>query len=315
MEAAKRGIHNSFRARNEISRMVKLEPATAPTRTASCHEIVVEPNRGWLRIDWREMWEYRDLLVLLVRRDFLAKYKQTLLGPAWFIVQPLLTTVMFVIVFGRVAQIPTDGIPAPLFYLCGLLAWNYFAQNVAAGATTFTANAQLFGKVYFPRLIVPLATIVSNLFAFVLQLAPFAVVFGYYKFFTGEGANIPVDWRVLLVPLLLLQTSLFSLGVSLWMSASTAKYRDLVHLNAFIIQLWMFATPVIYPLSKIPARLEWLAWLNPMAAIVEAFRIVLLGRGTLSVGCLVTSIVATLAVTVSGIVIFQKMERTAVDRV
>jgi lipopolysaccharide transport system permease protein len=296
--------------------MVEMEPArTLPRQPALGHEIVIEPNRGWLRIDWREMWEYRDLLRLLVRRDFLAKYKQTLLGPAWFILQPLLTAAMFVVVFGRIAQIPTEGIPAPLFYLCGLLAWNYFAQNVAAGATTFTANAQLFGKVYFPRLVVPAATIVSNLFAFVLQLAPFAVIFCYYKFFTAAGADISTGWRILFVPLLLVQTSLFSLGVSLWMSASTAKYRDLVHLNAFIIQLWMFATPVIYPLSKIPARLEWLAWLNPMAAIVEAFRIVLLGRGELSAACLIASILITLVITISGIVVFQKMERTAVDRV
>lgn len=279
------------------------------------YEVVIERSRGWLSLDWRELWEYRDLLALLVRRDFLSKYKQTLLGPLWFIVQPLLTTAIFTIVFGRFSGIPTDGIPGPLFYLCGLLVWNYFAQNVTVGATTFTANAGLFGKVYFPRLVVPIATVASNLIAFALGCLPFVAFFIYYKFFTPAGADIQPDWRIVFAPLLLLHASLFSLGVSLWMSASTAKYRDLVHLNQFIVQLWMFATPVIYPLSKIPPRWEWLAWLNPMAAVVEGFRIALLGRGTLSAGCLATSIVLTLAVTLTGIIAFHKAERTAVDSV
>jgi len=283
--------------------------------TTSDYELVIEPSRSWFRISWRELWEYRDLLVLLVRRDFLSKYKQTLLGPAWFVVQPLLTTVIFVIIFGRVAQIPTDNIPQPLFYLCGLLGWNYFSQNVTTGATTFTANAHLFGKVYFPRVILPASAIISNLFAFALQFAPFLVVFAYYKFFSVAGENFHMDWRVIFLPIILLQASLFSLGVSLWMSASTAKYRDLVHLNQFIIQLWMFATPVIYPLSKISPRYEWIAWLNPMAAIVESFRVTLLGKGTLSVGFVTVSVLLTIAVTASGMVIFQKMERTAVDNV
>jgi lipopolysaccharide transport system permease protein len=287
----------------------------AEVTAAPDYEIVIERSRSWFGLDWRELWEYRDLLRLLVRRDFLSKYKQTLLGPLWFLVQPLLTTAIFVIIFGRVAGIPTDGIPAPLFYLCSLLAWNYFAQNVTVGATTFTANASLFGKVYFPRLVVPVATVVSNLLAFALQCLPFVAFFIYYKFFTAEGAAIQPDWRIVFAPLLLLQASLFSLGVSLWMSASTAKYRDLVHLNQFIVQLWMFATPVIYPLSKIPPRWEWLAWLNPMAAVVEGFRISLLGRGTLSVGTVIISVAATLLVTLTGIVAFHKAARTAVDSV
>ena len=279
------------------------------------YEVVIEPSRGRPRLDWREMWEYRDLLVLLVRRDFLAKYKQTLLGPAWFIVQPLLTTLMFVIVFSHIAQISTDGIPAPLFYLCGLLAWNYFAQNVAAGATTFTTNAHLFTKVYFPRLIVPSASTISNLASFALQLVPFAAFLLYYKLFPGEGATVQMGWRVLWAPLLLVQTSLFSFGVSLWLSAASAKYRDLAHLNQFLVQLWMFATPVIYPLSKVPARLHWLMWLNPMAPVVETFRVVILGRGTVPADSLAFSVAVTLAVLVSGIVIFQRMERSAVDSI
>lgn len=277
------------------------------------YELIIEPTNGWIKVPWKELWEYRDLLVLLVRRDFLSKYKQTLLGPAWFILQPLLTTMMFVIVFGRVAQIPTDGIPGPLFYLCGLLGWNYFAQNVTAGATTFTANAHLFGKVYFPRVILPTAAIVSNLFTFVVQFVPFLACFVYYKFFSAAGVDLHLDWHILFLPLILLEASLFSLGVSLWMSASTAKYRDLVHLNQFVIQLWMFATPIIYPLSRIPAYLHWLVWANPMAVVVEALRISLLGRGTLTPGTVLFSAALTLFVAVTGVVIFQKSERTAVD--
>jgi len=285
------------------------------TKPAPDYELVIEPSPRWIRIYWRELWEYRDLLVFLVRRDYISKYRQTLLGPAWFIVQPLLTTMMFVIVFGRVAQIPTDGIPGPLFYMCGLLGWNFFSQNVTTGATTFTANAHLFGKVYFPRVILPTAAIISNVVAFVLQFLPFLAFFVYYKFFTTAGVSLHMGWRVIFLPLILLQASIFSLGVSLWMSASTAKYRDIVHLNQFIIQLWMFATPVIYPLSRIPARYEWLVWLNPMAAIVESFRITLLGRGTLGPGVLTSSIVLTVATMVSATIVFQKMERTAVDNI
>jgi len=285
------------------------------TEPAPRYEFVIEPSRRWIRIYWRELWDYRDLLVLLVRRDFLSKYRQTLLGPAWFIIQPLLTTAIFVIIFGRVAQIPTDGIPGPLFYLCGLLAWNFFSQNVTTGATTFTVNAHLFGKVYFPRVILPAAAIISNLVACALQFIPFLAFFVYYRFFTMAGESLHMGWQVIFLPLFLLEAAIFSLGVSLWMAASTAKYRDMVHLNQFIIQLWMFATPIIYPLSRIPHRYEWLVWLNPMAPIVEGFRITLLGRGILSLGYLTASILLTIAVTASGAVIFQKMERTAVDNI
>ncbi len=277
------------------------------------HETIIAPARGWLRLDWREFWEYRDLLLLLVRRDFISRYKQTVLGPVWFILQPLLTTAMFAIVFGRIARIPTDGIPAPLFYLCGLLAWNYFAQNVSAGSNTFITNAHLFAKVYFPRLIVPAATTISNLVTFALQLIPFLIFFIYYKVFSGAGADLRMGWSVLWLPLLLAEISLFSFGVSLLLSAASAKYRDLAHLNQFLVQLWMFATPVIYPLSQVPDRLHWLVWLNPMAPVVEGFRIVLLGRGAIPAGSLAVSAGITLVVMLAGIAAFQKMERTAVD--
>ncbi len=217
--------------------------------SAPDYEVVVEPSRGWIRLPWRELWEYRDLLVLLVRRDVISRYKQTLLGPAWFIVQPVLTTLVFALIFSRIAEIPTDGIPAPLFYLCGLLGWNYFSQNITAGGATFINNAHLFGKVYFPRLIVPISIIASNLIALALQLIPFFAFFAYYKLLRG-APGIDLGWRALLLPLPILHMMALSLGVSLWMAASTAKYRDFVHLNQYLVQLWMFATPIIYPLSK-----------------------------------------------------------------
>jgi lipopolysaccharide transport system permease protein len=279
------------------------------------YEIVIQPSRGWLNIDWHELWEYRDLLVLLVQRDFISRYKQTILGPLWHLIQPVITTAVFVVIFGRVAGISTDEIPQPLFYLCGLLGWNYFSQNIITGGATFINNAHLFGKVYFPRIIVPVSVIVANLIAFALQLVPFLCCLAYYKLFTHSAAAVKISWLLLLAPLPLLQVALLSLGVSLWMSASTAKFRDLIHLNQFIIQLWMFATPIIYPLSKVSERWQWIIWANPMSVPVEAFRICFLGRGTLGASGIVISVVSTLLIVATGAAVFQKVERSVVDSV
>ncbi|MCE9610755.1 MAG: ABC transporter permease [Chthoniobacter sp.] len=279
------------------------------------YEVVIEPSRGWLRIDWRALWEYRDLLVLLVQRDFISRYKQTMLGPLWHFLQPVMNAAVYFVIFGVIAGIPTDGLPPPLFYLCSQLTWNYFAQNVTVGGATFVNNASLFGKVYFPRLLVPVSVIVANLIAVGLQCIPFALCFVWFKFFTPHGATMPVTWMVLLAPLPLLQAALFSLGVSLWMSASTAKYRDLVHLNQYLIQIWMFATPVVWPLSKVPAQWKWIALANPMAVPVEGLRICLLGHGTLGATEVAVSIGLTLLVLVTGIAVFQKVERTVIDSV
>ena len=279
------------------------------------YEIVIEPSRGWLRIDWHALWEYRDLLVLLVQRDFISRYKQTLLGPLWHFLQPVMNAAVYFVIFGVIAGIKTDGLPPALFYLCSQLTWNYFAQNVNVGGATFINNAGLFGKVYFPRLLVPLSVVVANFIAVGLQCIPFVLCFGYFKFFTPAAADIPVGWMALLAPLPLLQTALLSLGVSLWMSASTAKYRDLVHLNQYLIQLWMFATPVVWPLSQIPAQWKWIALVNPMAVPVEGLRICLLGHGTLSATEVAVSVAVTLVVLVTGIAAFQKVERTVIDSV
>ncbi len=278
------------------------------------YEVILEPNRSWLQFDWRGLAEYRDLLWLLVRRDFVSKYKQTLLGPAWFILQPLFMTLVFILMFDQVAQISTDGMPAGLFYLCGLLAWNYCSQNVTGAAATFTNNSTLFSKVYFPRLIVPLSIVISNLAAFVLQAVTF---FGFYIAYKlgPAGASFGLNAWIVLLPLLVLQTGALSLGVSLWLSSLTALYRDLIHLLQFLIQVWMFASFVIVPLSSVPEKWQWLAQMNPMAMIVEAFRFVLLGTGTLTVGSVVCSVLVTTVILITGMLVFQRTERTFIDTV
>jgi len=275
-------------------------------------EIVLRPDTGWRSVELASIWQYRDLLSLLVWRDFVSKYKQTVLGPLWFIIQPLSMTLVFTVIFGKVAGLSTDGLPPVLFYLCGQLGWNYFSQNFSSNSATFVTNAGLFGKVYFPRLIVPLAALVSNLFAFAIQVATFLCFYLYFKYGRGAG-GFGMDWRVGLLPLLVLQTAVLSLGVGLVMSALTAKYRDLTHLSALLIQVWMYATPVIYPLSEFPVRWRWVAALNPMTPIVEAFRLVLLGVGTVTPLHIVSSIATTVVVAVAGLMLFSRVEKTFVD--
>jgi lipopolysaccharide transport system permease protein len=217
---------------------------------------------------------------------------------------------VFVIIFARIAGISTGGVPAPLFYLSGLLAWQYFAQNITSASGTFLNNQGLFSKVWFPRLVVPLAAIASNLVSFALQLIPFIALASYYAVAHGL---VVFTWRLAWLPLAALHVAAVSLGVGLWMAAFTARYRDLLHLNQFLVQLWMFATPVIYPLSKIPERWSWLAWMNPVAAPVEAFRWCLLGGGSLDPRLVGVSLLITGALVVTGFMVFQKASQSSVD--
>jgi lipopolysaccharide transport system permease protein len=276
-------------------------------------EIVIRPTKGWFRLDVADLWRYRDLLLLLVNRDFVSKYKQTVLGPAWFILQPLLMTAVFTVVFGMVARIPTDGVPPVLFYLAGLLGWNYFAQTFQVTSSTLTFNASIFGKVYFPRLVVPLSTVISGFLSFGLQLATFLAFLGYYKLFTPAGAGLTVGTGILWFPLVMAQIAALSLGVGLWMAALTAKYRDFAFLSGFLVQIWMYATPVIYPLSRIPEEWRWVAAVNPMTAPVEAIKLMFLGQGTLDPAHAAISAGLTLFFLVTGLAVFDKVERTFVD--
>ena len=283
--------------------------------TPSNFEIRIRPNQSWLGVDVRALWEFRDLLFLLVRRDFVARYQQTALGPAWAVVQPLVMTVVFTLVFGKFAGISTDGLPPTLFYLCGLLLWNYHAQTIQQTGVTFTANAQLFGKVYFPRLIVPLSVALSNVIAFLIQAALFAGFWIYFKFFTASGAFISMNFGVLAVPLILLHVAILGVGAGLLLSACTAKYRDLQHVLPLVIQVWLYLTPIIYPLSKVPARHQWVVALNPVSAPVEMLRHVLLGEGTVSWGGYLYSAVASVILFLLGVLLFQRTERTFIDTV
>ncbi|MEI8294329.1 MAG: ABC transporter permease [bacterium] len=284
-------------------------------QAAAEYEIVIKPSKSWFGLDLAEIWRYRDLLFLLVHRDFVSNYKQTILGPLWFIIQPLITTVIFTIIFGKVAQIPTDGMPPMLFYLAGLLGWNFFSRTLGGTSTTLVSNVGLFGKVYFPRLVVPLSAVVSNYIALAIQLVTFLCFWIYYKFCTSVGASIHVGWDLLTFPLVILQISALALGVGLWLSALTAKYRDLGFLTGTMIQLWMYATPIIYPVSQIPEKWRWVSSLNPMEKPVVAIRDMFIGRNVSSVSDFGISAAMTLLILFTGILIFNKVEKTFVDTV
>lgn len=276
-------------------------------------EIIIEPTHGLRFLDWRELFAYRDLLRLLVWRDFATRYKQTLLGPLWHVFQPLLTTVIFTVVFNHVAELPTDGLPPTLFYLCGLLAWNYFAQTFNSTSSTLVANAGLFGKVYFPRLIVPLAGALSNVISFLIQLLSFFTVLVIYHLTHPETTVGPRWEAIVLLPLVLLQLAAFSLGVGLWLAALTTKFRDFTVLSGFLIQLWMYLTPIILPLAKVPPQWHIFVALNPVTMPVECFRHLLLGAGWINIPLLFVSIAATLVSLVTGLLVFQRVEKTFVD--
>jgi len=277
--------------------------------------VVLRSNQSWLQVDWRGIVQYSDLLVELVMRDFTAKYKQTLLGPMWSILSPLLTTLVFTLLFGRIIRVSPDGMPPLLFYLCSLLGWTYFANVLAATGTSLTGNARIFSKVYFPRLVPPLAVTISNLVGFSIQFLFFCCAYAYYKFFTDFGPHLTVGPWILLFPVLIIHMAMIGLGVGLIISALTAKYRDLVHVTSLVVQLWMYATPVIYPLSRIPEKWRWVSELNPMTAVVEALRQGFLNSGHVTPASYGVSLATSIAVLLVGILLYQRMARTFVDTV
>lgn len=281
-------------------------------------EISIRPNQGWFNIDWKGIHEYRDLLILLVRRDFVSKYQQTILGPLWFIINPLITTIVFTLVFGKVVGVQTDDTDPTLFYMSGLVAWTYFSSLLGSTSATFTGNAHLFGKVYFPRLIVPLATAVSHLFTLGIQLFTFVLMYAIIKY-RGSIPNLAPNGLLLLMPVFIIHMAMLSLGVGMMLSAWTAKYRDFHHLSGFLVQLWMYATPIIYPLSslikKLPVGWEWLGALNPMTVIVEGFRVSTMGKGTFTYQSYSISFGISMALFFIGLMMFQRAARTFVDTV
>lgn len=275
---------------------------------------VIKPKNKLLSVDFKEIWQYRDLWSLFVKRDIITQYKQTILGPLWYVIQPLMTTIMYMVVFGGIAQISTDGLPQPLFYLAGICMWQYFADCLNKTSATFTANAAIFGKVYFPRLIVPLSTVTSNLVRFAIQFMLFVVVYLYYTLFTD--VTIHTNLYALLLPLLVIMLAGLALGFGILFSSMTTKYRDLTLLLTFFVQLWMYATPVIYPLSTITnEKLRLLMSLNPLTPIVEAFKFGMLGVGEFSWLGLGYSFLFMACLLAMGIVIFNKVQRSFMDTV
>ncbi len=275
-------------------------------------DLVIEPQSSLFELNLKDVWRYRDLLWLLVKRDFVSFYKQTILGPLWFFIQPLFTTIIFTFVFGNLAGLSTDGLPQPLFYLAGITAWNYFADCLTKTSTVFRDNANIFGKVYFPRLIMPLSIVVSNLVRFGVQMLLFVGMMLYY---VAVGAKFELTLWALLFPFLVLLMALLGLGLGLIITALTTKYRDLAFLISFGVQLMMYATTVIYPLSAAPAKYQWLVALNPMTGIIEAFRYGFLGSGTHTLYSLGYSVLVTVISLILGVLIFNKTEKTFVDTV
>jgi lipopolysaccharide transport system permease protein len=273
---------------------------------------VIKPQRGWLDWRFRELIRARDLIMLFVWRDFVSVYKQTILGPLWYLIQPLLTTLTFTVIFGRIASLPTDQLPDFLFYLSGSVVWSYFAECLNKTSGTFIANSNLFGKVYFPRLSVPVSILVSNLIAFAIQFALFLVFAVYYWVI---GSAVAPNWTVVLLPFYVLVMAGLGLGFGIIVSALTTRYRDLQFLVRFGVQLAMYATPVIYPLSSIPVKYQLLIIANPMTSIVEAFRYSFLGSGSISPWHLLYSFVFMLVSLVAGIMLFNRIETSFMDTV
>jgi lipopolysaccharide transport system permease protein len=280
-------------------------------------DIIIQPNNNLFDLKLKDVWHYRDLLVLLVKRDFVSFYKQTILGPLWFFIQPLFTTIIYTFIFGNLAGMSTDGLPQPLFYMAGIAAWNYFADCLTKTSTVFKDNANIFGKVYFPRLIMPLSIVVSNLVRFAVQMLLFLFSMAWFYWVKGN-TNFHFTYFVFLFPYTVLLMALLGLGLGMIISSMTTKYRDMAFLVTFGVQLLMYATTVIYPLStaieKFPTY-SWLIQYNPMTPIIECFRMGFLGTGTFNWESLLYASIVTFTILFLGIFIFNKVEKNFVDTV
>jgi lipopolysaccharide transport system permease protein len=272
--------------------------------------LVIEPKKSFLSINLRELFAYRDLIRLFVSRDFVTVYKQTILGPLWFVLNPLFTTVVYTFIFGGLAKIPTDGIPQTLFYYGGTMLWGYFTACLTSAADTFISNSALFSKVYFPRLAVPISRVFSNLIAALIQ---FATLICFYLYYALTGAPVRPNVWAFAFPLIMLQLAVLGTGFGLIISALTTKYRDLRQLVGFGISLWMYATPIVYPLSQVPAKYKWIFVANPVTVPVEAFRMAFYGIGSVDTAAAVISGAVTVVVMFLGLLLFAHMERTSID--
>ena len=275
-------------------------------------DLVVSPHSKWYNLRLGEMLRYKDLLFLFVRRDFISLYKQTILGPLWFFIQPIITSLTFTVIFGNLAQISTDGLPAILFYMCGITLWNYFSDTLTKTSDTFSANAGVFGKVYFPRMIVPLSIVLSNLIKLGVQFLLFIAV---WIFYLAKGTTVHPTFALLLVPFLILLIGFLGLSFGIIITSLTTKYRDLKFLVVFGVQLLMYASPIVYPLSIVPGKYKWLILANPVTSIIETFKYAFLGVGEFNWMHLTYSMVFTVLLFFFGLIIFHKVEKSFMDTV
>jgi lipopolysaccharide transport system permease protein len=271
---------------------------------------IIRPTSGAFDFNLRELLRYKFLMFLFVRRDFVSQYKQTLLGPLWLVLQPIFTTGIYSIVFGGLAKIPTDGVPQPVFYMAGTTLWSYFSSCLGGTSSVFGANAGIFGKVYFPRLAVPITTVITKLYTFGIQLVLFLIVYAVYAL---QGAALHPNLFILLLPVIVIHSAFLGLGVGFWANALTVKYRDLSQLVSFGVSLWMWATPIVYPLSLVPQKYRFLIYFNPMAPIVELFRYSFTGTGSFTLLPYLTSVAVTALVVFTGLVLFHRAEQTFID--
>lgn len=275
-------------------------------------DLIIKPQSNWFDIRIREILKFKDLMFLFVKRDFIALYKQTILGPIWFFVQPIITSLTFTVIFGNLANISTDGIPQILFYLSGITLWNYFSDTLTKTADTFTSNANIFGKVYFPRMIVPLSVVISNLLKFAVQFILFLFFWIYFYF---SSNTISPNIYILLTPLLILLMGFMGLGFGIIITSLTTKYRDLKFLIVFGVQLLMYASPIVYPLSIVPEKYKWIILANPTTAIIETFKFAFLGTGIFNWYYLLYSLLFTVVIFFFGLFIFNRVEKSFMDTV
>lgn len=275
--------------------------------------LIIRPHEKLWKLNLKEVWAYRDLVELFVKRNIVVQYKQTILGPLWYLIQPILTVIMNMVVFGGIAHMSTDGVPQALFYMAGNVCWFYFSDCLNQTSSTFVTNQAMFGKVYFPRMVVPVSTVISNLLRFGIQVLLFVV---FYLYFWISGADVAPNWAMLLIPLLIVMLAGLGLGFGILVSSLTTKYRDLTILFTFIVQLWMYATPIVYPISMVTNEtLHTMIMLNPMTAVVEAFKYASLGQGYFSWGALGYSFTFMSVLLLWGTVVFNKVQRSFMDTV
>jgi len=275
-------------------------------------DTIIEPTRGWIHINFKELFRYRDLISLFVKRDFVTFYKQTILGPLWYLIQPIVNTLVFSVIFGKIAKISTDGIPPFLFYMSGTVVWGYFATCINATSNTFVKNADIFGKVYFPRLTVPIANVMIALLQFCIQ---FLLFLCFLIYFIWAGAEVNPNSLILLLPLILFQMAVLGLGFGVLISSLTTKYRDLTFAMTFALQIWMYITPIVYPLSSVPEKYRLLLALNPMCSVVECFRLAFLGSSSIETAHIALSISITVIVFIAGVIMFSRVEKNFMDTV